>query len=173
MTEVYITLHVYTCTYMTPACYYLRISSRPRGNCDGWRALSWWIDFVVKSGRITPLLARIWPGWQSVLWFAITPPRQEFWSWGDMGVAWDSLFFVVGRLRDTGAFETVKEEPSVQDTLQTETPSEVKREPADPGTSRSSSPITGRYQPNESLRFGWTANSAVLQPMSRSVSNVR
>ena len=63
-------------------------------------------------------------------------------------------------------FEIMKEEPTVQDPLQIETPSEVKTEPADPGTSRSSSPNTGRYQPTESLRFGWTADSAALQPMS-------
>ena len=62
-------------------------------------------------------------------------------------------------------FEIMKEEPTVQDPLPIETPSEVKREPADPGTSRSSSPNTGRYLPTESLRFGWTADSASLQPM--------
>ena len=57
--------------------------------------------------------------------------------------------FLVGCLRDTGAFEAVKEEPSVQDPLPIETPSEVKREPADPGNSRSSSPNTGMYQPTD------------------------
>ena len=46
-------------------------------------------------------------------------------------------------------FEIMKEEPTVQDPLPIETPSEVKREPADPGTSRSSSPNTGMYQPTD------------------------
>ena len=107
-----------------------------------------WQKLIIgsSSARSTKLVCPDWPSLSDINCFisrteclADTPASLQF-------ILIAIFCLIVGGPEETGAFETVKEEPSVQDPLQIETPSEAKREPADPGTSRSSSPNTGRYR---------------------------